>query len=169
MIKFKTIIKKFGQQGEKTGWTYIEVPAGLASKIKPGQKTSFKVKGSIDKYSISQLSLLPMGGGDYILTLNLQIRKKIGKRAGYEVEVLLESDDSPFEFSGDFMSCLNDEPVASLFFKSLPLSHQKYFSKWIESAKTTETKTRRITMAIIALANKKGYAEMLRENKESKQ
>ena len=38
MIHFKAVIKKFGEQGEKTGWSYIEVPEEVASKIKPGTK-----------------------------------------------------------------------------------------------------------------------------------
>jgi hypothetical protein len=26
MVQFTTTIKQFGKQGEKTGWTYIEIP-----------------------------------------------------------------------------------------------------------------------------------------------
>ena len=49
MIQFKAIIKKFNEQGEKTGWSYIEVPEEVASKIKPGYKKSFRVKLFIEK------------------------------------------------------------------------------------------------------------------------
>ena len=45
MIHFNAVIKKFNEQGEKTGWTYIEIPEEIASKIKPGYKKSFRVKG----------------------------------------------------------------------------------------------------------------------------
>jgi uncharacterized protein YdeI (YjbR/CyaY-like superfamily) len=45
-------------------------------------------------------------------------------------------------------------------------SHQKYFSKWIESAKTAQTKTKRILMAVTALGQGKGYPEMIRMNKK---
>ncbi len=45
MIQFKTDIKKFGDQGEKTGWSYIEVPQKEADKLKPGYKKSYRVKG----------------------------------------------------------------------------------------------------------------------------
>ena len=49
MITFKATIKKFAKQGEKTGWTYIEVKAENAQILKPGNKRSFRVKGEIDK------------------------------------------------------------------------------------------------------------------------
>jgi hypothetical protein len=35
MVQFTTTIKQFDQQGEKTGWTYIEVPSDIAEKLIP--------------------------------------------------------------------------------------------------------------------------------------
>lgn len=43
-VQFTTTIHKFDKQGEKTGWTYFEIPADLAQKLKPGNKKSFRVK-----------------------------------------------------------------------------------------------------------------------------
>ena len=62
------------------------------------------------------------------------------------------------------MDCLADEPAAIEFFKTLAGSHQRYFSKWIDSAKTIETKTKRIAWAVTALAKKQGYGEMIRSH-----
>src|SRR4051812_6296220 len=45
MIKFSAILLQFAEQGEKTGWTYIQVPVEITQKLKPGNKRSFKVKG----------------------------------------------------------------------------------------------------------------------------
>ena len=39
MITFSAILLRFAEQGEKTGWTYIEVPAVIAQKLKPGNKS----------------------------------------------------------------------------------------------------------------------------------
>ena len=41
MVRFSTIIKKFADQGEKTGWTYIEIPHTIADQLKPGIKKHF--------------------------------------------------------------------------------------------------------------------------------
>ncbi|MGE5108027.1 MAG: hypothetical protein ACM3H8_10810, partial [Sphingobacteriales bacterium] len=35
MITFTAVIKRFDKQGEKTGWTYIEIPSDIADKIMP--------------------------------------------------------------------------------------------------------------------------------------
>jgi uncharacterized protein YdeI (YjbR/CyaY-like superfamily) len=69
----------------------------------------------------------------------------------------------------EFVECLNDEPRALDFFKTLPRGHQNYFSKWIESAKTENTKAKRIAQAVNALAKKQGYGEMLRALKQERE
>ena len=161
-VKFTVTIHKFDKQGEKSGWTYFEVPADIAQQLKPGNKKEFKVKGKLDNYAINRVSLLPMGGGKFIMPLNAAMRKAMGKKAGAMLKVQLEADDSEFVFNADFMDCLTDDPSAMHFFQSLPGSHQRYFSKWIDSAKTEPTRTKRIAMAINALAKKWGYAEMIR-------
>ena len=159
-------MSKFDRQGEKTGWTYIEIPIDLAQKLKPGNKKEFKVKGKLDKQTIKRVSLLPMGGGRFIMPVNATMRKAIGKRHGAMVELELTEDKSEFIFNQDFLDCLADEPVAETYFSSLPGSHQRYFSKWIDDAKTEQTKTKRIAMAVNALSKGYNYGEMLREAKK---
>jgi hypothetical protein len=167
MIHFTATMKRFDKQGEKTGWTYIEIPADLAQKLKPGNKKEFKVKGKLDDHAINRVSLMPMGGGAFIMPINAAMRKAIGKRHGAMVKVQLTEDKTEFIFNKDFMDCLADEPAAGAFFKTLPGSHQRYFSKWIDDAKTEPTKTKRIAQAITALSKKQGYGEMIRSNKKS--
>jgi len=169
MVQLTTTMKKFARQGEKTGWTYIEIPRDLGQKLKPGNKKEFKVKGKLDNHSINRVSLLPMGGGVFIMPINAAMRKAIGKRHGAMVKVQLTEDNSEFVFNKDFIECLADEPVADEFFKTLPGSHQRYFSKWIDSAKTEQTKAKRIAQAVTALAKREGYAEMLRALKKNDQ
>jgi len=168
MVQFTTTILQFGAQGEKTGWTYIQVPADIAAKLKPGNKKSFRVKGKLDNYAIKAIALLPMGGGDFIMALNAAIRKGIGKRKGATVKVQLEEDKKPLVLSPELLECLDDEPRAKAFFNQLLPSHRRYFSMWIESAKTDQTKTKRISQAVNALARQLGYGELLRELKQNR-
>ena len=165
MIKFSTRILKFGNKGEKTGWRYVEISKQKAEKLNPGCRVSFRVKGKLDNHAIEKTALIPMGEGDFILPLNATIRKAIGKSEGDLIQVQMEHDKRELTLSSDFIQCLKDEPGAYDFFKTLPKSHQAYFSKWIDSAKTINTKTKRITMAVIALAKKQGFPEMVRANK----
>lgn len=167
MIKFSAPILKFDKQGEKTGWSYIEFSAKRATQLKPGTKVSFMVKGMLDSHSIKQAALLPMGNGGFILPFNAAMRKATGKKAGDTILVVMELDESKFIPSSDLMACLRDEPASMKFFKSLSGSHQKYFSKWIESAKTPQTKAKRIAMALNAFSKQQGYPEMMRENKSA--
>ena len=165
MIEFTATLKQFAEQGEKTGWTYIEIPAGIAGQLKPENKKSFRVKGKLDTYKIGGVALLPMGGGSFIMAINATMRKGIGKKKGAMVKVKLEEDKKEFQFNKDFMECLRDEPAAVEFFNALAGSHQRYFSKWIDDAKTVETKAKRIAWAVTALSKKQGYSEMLRSHR----
>ncbi len=163
MIRFETIIKKFDKQGEKTGWTYILIPAAIAEQLCPGNKKSFRVKGKFDAFAFDAMALLPMGEGDFIIPLKADIRKAIKKRAGDTLSVQLSFQPKGYELAADFMACLEDEPAALTHFNSLTGSHRNYFSKWIESAKTEDTRTERIALAVNALVRKMGYPEMIRE------
>jgi len=165
MVEFTATIKKFGDQSEKTGWTYFEVPPDQVQALKPGNRKEFKVKGKLDAHTVTRVSLLPMGKGLFIFVLNAALRKAIGKKQGALVKVQLTEDKSGFVFNKDFIECLDDEPAAREFFRGLTGSHQRYFSKWIDAAKTEPTKVKRITMAVNALAKKWGYPEMIRGNK----
>lgn len=169
MVKFTATLLQFAEQGEKTGWTYIEVPADLAEQLKPGTKKSFRVKGKLDHFSIEGVALVPMGGGNFILAVNADMRKGIGKRKGALVKVQLQEDKKGYVLNADLVECLADDPAAQAFFKSLPQGHQNYFSKWIDSAKTEPTKAKRIAMAVSALSKRMGYPEMIRSNKQKKE
>lgn len=166
MIQFTTTILKFGEQGEKTGWTYIVISEALAQQLSPGNKKSFRVKGKLDMHSISGMALIPMGEGNFIMALKADLRKAVGKQKGATLHVQLAVDNKPYEVNALLIECLEDEPPAMQYFKSLPKSHQHYFSKWIESAKTEPTKTKRIAMAVNAMSKKMDFGQMLRSAKE---
>ena len=168
MVKFTTTILKFGEQGEKTGWTYIVIRANVANKIKAKTKVSFRVKGKLDDHPIRSVALLPFGEGDFIMPINSAMRKAIRKKHGDKLIVQLEEDKSAFVFNKDLILCLQDEPAALTHFKKLSPSHQRYFSKWIDEAKTDATITKRIAQAVNALARGMGLPEMLRELKANR-
>lgn len=169
MIKFNTTILKFDKQGEKTGWTYIEITPAQAKKMNPGVKVGYRVKGKLDNFSFEKIAILPMGQGGFILPLNGKIRKAIGKKTGDKLTVEMELDKRQIQPSADFMACLKADPEAMKFFKTLSGSHQRYFSKWIDDAKTMQTKTKRIVMALTAFSKKQGFPQMLRANRAERQ
>lgn len=167
MIQFSTTILQFDKKGEKTGWSYIEISAAQARKLNSGCKVSFRVKGKLDNYAFEKVALIPMGEGNFIMPINGKIRKAIQKQRGAVLKVTMQVDVRELQISHDLMDCLSEDPGAMEFFKSLPKSHQNYFSKWIESAKTAQTKTKRIVMTINAMSKKQGFGEMLRAYKNN--
>ncbi len=163
MVTFSTIILKLGQQGEKTGWTYIDIPADLAAQLKPDNKKSFRVRGTLDNFKITGIAVMPMGGGSFILPLKADIRKGIRKSEGAMLQVSLEEDIYfKLEVPDDVNDCLTDDPEAFSYFNSLPESHRRYFINWINSAKTEPTRAKRIAQTCHAMANHLDYGQMIR-------
>lgn len=163
MVDFTTIILQFDEKGEKTGWTYIEIPADIAQQMKPGNKKSFRVKGMLDAFPVNGMALMPMGEGNFIMALKAEVRKGIHKHAGAMLQVRLEADnDFKIDMPDDLQECFDFEPEAYEFFNSLAKSHREYFIKWIDSAKTNETRAKRIINTVNAMLRKWNYGQMIR-------
>ncbi len=167
MVEFSTTILQFAEKGEKTGWSYVSIPPDVAEKLKPGFRKSFRVKGKLDNYPIARQAILPMGNGEFILPLKAAVRKALHKNKGAMVKLILEEDNRSLKVSAELLECLSDSPKAEKKFKALPVSHQMYYSNWIESAKTIGTKAKRIGLTIVAMEKNLTYGEMLKMNAQS--
>ncbi len=168
MVKFTAIIHQFNEKGEKTGWTYIEVPVDIAQKLIVENKKSFRVKGKLDKYSISGIALLPMGGGKFIMPLNAAMRKGTHKKRGGTLEVQISVDTNPLQAPDGFYECLLDEPKALTFFNQLKESHRNYFIKWMGSVKSEAAVAKRMAKVINSLAKEQDFVTMIRSLKIEK-
>lgn len=164
-VLFEAVLLRFGSMGEKTGWTYVDIPAETALKINPGVRKGYRVKGKIDGHAFKGKSILPMGEGAFIFTVDAAMRKAIGKRHGALVTIELSKDQTEYVLNALLMECLQDDPAAWNYFNSLPRSHRNYFSKWVDSAKTDQTVAKRISRIVMAMSKKQGFAEMMRESK----
>ena len=166
MINYTAIIHQFAEKGEKTGWTYLDIPALISNQIKAGCKTSFRVKGKLDQIIIYGIALVPMGEGDYILPLKKDLKEKLGKSNGTPVNIELEEDkDFKYEIPDDLAACFDDEEGTLEQFLNQPKSHQNYFIRWLNEAKTDPTRIKRLTMTVNAMLEKLDYAEMIRASK----
>ena len=167
MVQFTAVIQQFAKQGEKTGWTYVSIPEDIVEALKPSNRKSFRVKGKLDAFPIAQLALLPMGDGTFILTLNAALRKALHKKKGAMLKLSLEEDKKPLKVFRELTECLKDAPEAEKKFKALPFSHQMYYSNWIESGKSAETRSRRIMATILGMERNLTFAEVLKLNAQS--
>ncbi|MDQ3048128.1 MAG: YdeI/OmpD-associated family protein [Bacteroidota bacterium] len=136
-------LEKFPGKG---GWTFARIP-----EISQNKKAHFgwvKVRGTIDGFEIRKYHLMPMGDGKLFLPVKAEIRKKIKKTEGDFVHVILYPDLEPLEVPEEMIICLQEEPEALAFFRSLSESEQKYYIQWIYSAKKEETKVTRLAKCI---------------------
>jgi len=166
MVHIKAEIERFESMGEKTGWSYVFVPAALANEIKPGCKKSFRVKGKIDQLEVAGMATTPMGEGDFIIALKSEVRKKLKKESGAVVELYLEEDkDFKVEMPEDLDICLSEEEHLMHNFLKQPKSHQNYYINWINQAKTEPTRTKRVVMTVKAMDKGQDFGTMIRESK----
>jgi len=102
-------------------------------------------------------TLVRMGGPDHILIVLKDIRAKIGKTFGDQVEVTVEEDTEPraVEVPADFQQALAQEPVANAAFGKLSYTHQREYVRGILEAKRPETRQKRIAQALVMLKKAK--------------
>jgi hypothetical protein len=131
----------------KGGWTYISLPE--IPKDKDAAFGIVKVKGTIDNYELSDVTLMSFSG-ILIMAVKAEIRKSIGKEEGDYIHLTLYKDTGIFQIPDDFKQLLTDEGMLEIF-KSYKKWEQRMCIKWIFSAKREETVKERITKTIFKL------------------
>jgi hypothetical protein len=166
-ITFKAEIERYGEMGEKTGWSFVFIPAALSNQIKPDCRKSYRVKGRIDLMEVRGLATVPVGEGDFIIALKASLRKQLRKEEGAVVEMQLKEDkDFKIELPEDLELCLSDEPRLLESFMALPMSHRNWYINWVNGAKTEPTRTKRLVKIVSAMDRGLSFSEMMREGKE---
>jgi len=143
LVNKKYLLEKYPGKG---GWTYAQIPEILQDKHSPFGWV--KVRGSIDNHEFKNYRLMPMGNGKLFLPVKAEIRKKIGKKEGDWVNVILYADNTPTEIPDELLLCLLEDPTAHRTFLSYSDGEQKAYVDWIYSAKTDETKVERIAKTL---------------------
>ena len=138
------------------GGAYVEVPfdveAAFGSK-KPRVKATFE--------GVPYRGLLArMGTEHHILIILKEIREKIGKTFGDEVNITVELDTEPriIELPAELKKAFRAEKEAKAIFDKLSYTHQREYVRWINEAKKEETRQSRIVKTI----------EMLKQGKKAR-
>lgn len=139
---------KFTAELESTGKTTagFEVPAEIVEKLGGGghPKVSVTVNGYTFRTSIARM------GGRYLLGVSVERRTAAGVSAGDVLEVDVELDTAPREVDvpEELAAALAADPAASEFWQTLSYSKQQWHVAQVTSAKTEETRDRRIEKSI---------------------
>jgi hypothetical protein len=166
MHSFKSIILKFANKGEKTGWTYVDIPPDIIPKLKLKTKKEFRIKGLIDDVKFERLATYPIGDGNFIIAINAELRKKLGKKEGAMLSVTFELDKSEALQSQELMDCLKEDPEALQQFSTFTPSHKNYFHNYVLAAKGMDTRAGRIVNIMNAMYKKQDFGEMIRSLKK---
>jgi hypothetical protein len=85
-------------------------------------------------------------GGRFLISFNAETRAATGKSAGDEIEVTLDVDDAPrtVDIPPSLAEAFDANPLAAKVWTTLSYSKQRAHAQSVESAKSDDTRTRRV-------------------------
>jgi hypothetical protein len=128
------------------GGMFVRVPFDVEAAF---GKKRVPVQAAIDGQPYRG-TLVRMGEPCHMLPVLKEIRLRIGKGAGDEVEVTVQEDNAPrvIEIPPDLGAALAKAPPARAAFQKLAYTHQREYVNWILEAKRPETRQRRIVQTV---------------------
>jgi Bacteriocin-protection, YdeI or OmpD-Associated/Domain of unknown function (DUF1905) len=140
-MRFRTTL----ELGGKTA-TGIHVPDEVVDALAAGRRPAVKVTIGDHTYR----STIASRGDRYLLPVSAEHREAAGIAAGdtIDVDVVLDTEPRVVEAPADLVAALEPHPEARRFFDGLTASQQKVFVLSVESAKTEETRRRRVEKAV---------------------
>lgn len=129
--------------GSNTG---IVVPEEAVGQLAAGKRPPVLV--NINGYEYR--STVGIMGGKHMISISAAVRSATGLRGGDPVRVTLTVPDTPREVTvpAGFAAALAADEQASVFFGTLSNSMQRYHVDSITTAKSADTRQRRIDKAI---------------------
>lgn len=144
---FRAVIENAGEGG-----AFVRIPFDVEQVF---GKKRVPVRASLDGQPYRG-TLVRMGAPWHILIVLKEIRHKIGKDFGDEIEVTLEEDREPrlVEVPPDLRQALEQDPAARAAFEKLSYTHQREHVRAVLEAKREQTRRSRIEKAIALLKSK---------------
>lgn len=142
-ITFHTTILQFGNN------TGIHVPDEVIEKLGGGKRPLVKV--TVNDYSYR--SAVATMDGNFMISFSSEHRNASGIHGGDEVDIKLALDLEPrtVEIPKDLEAALTEANALAAFNKSAP-SMKKEYLRQVESAKSQETRERRIAKIVEKLS-----------------
>jgi len=143
-MRFRTTILQSGKTAAG-----IRIPDEIVEALGSGRRPPVRV--TINGFTYR--STVAVMGGTYMVGVSAENRAGAGVGGGDEVDVDIELDTAPREVAvpADFAAALDAEPAARRTFDGLSNSNKSWHTYQITTAKTDETRQRRIAKSIDAL------------------
>jgi hypothetical protein len=133
------------------GGAYVLFPFDVETEF--GVKGRVPIRASIN--GIPYAGSLSKYGGRHVLGILKSIRDQIGANIGDAIEIELWKDDTTrtIDVPADFFQALRANGALRQF-ENLSYTHRKEYCRWINEAKTEQTRTRRVQNAVEQVRNK---------------
>lgn len=129
--------------------TGIEIPEEVITALGKGKKPPVKV--TLNGYTYR--TTVAVMGGKFLIPLSAEHRNAAGVQGGEVVEVTIELDTEPRTVTvPDDLAQALSEAGATAAFDALAYSVRKEHVRQVESAKTAETRSRRIARIVANLS-----------------
>jgi bacteriocin resistance YdeI/OmpD-like protein/uncharacterized protein DUF1905 len=132
-------------QGDKTA-TGIVIPEAVVAELGSGKKPPVRV--TLNGYTYR--STVATVSGAFMVGVSADVRAAAGVKGGDELEVTIDLDTAPrvVDVPADFAAALAKEPAAKQFYEGLSYSLRRLHADSIASAKTPETRERRLAKTL---------------------
>jgi hypothetical protein len=147
-MRFRAELQRTG--GNTTGF---EVPDEIVTGLAGGGRP--KVVATMNGYTFR--SSIAKMGGSYWLGVSAERRSAAGVEGGQVLDVDVELDAAPreIEVPGDLRAALDADPAAAAFWETVSFSNRRWHVDQLTSAKTEETRSRRLAKSIALLHEQK--------------
>lgn len=144
-MRFRAELQRTG--GNTTG---IEVPDEIVAGLGGGGRP--KVVATLNGYTFR--SSIAKMGDSYWLGVSAERRAAGGVEGGqvYDVDVELDLAPREIEVPDDLRAALDADPAASAFWETVSYSNKRWHVEQLTSAKTAETRARRVAKSVAMLA-----------------
>ncbi len=153
-MKFKAKLARPVSEGKAESWTFVLLPTSVSAKLPTRAMAS--VEGTLNGAPFLAVAV-PDGKGGHWLKVEKKLRLAAGADAGDTVEIELASATEEVELPvpPDLRKALAATPEAKAVWTDITTIARRDWIFWITTAKTTETRARRIANACSMLAGGK--------------
>ena len=121
---------------------FFELPEDVVLGLGAGKRPAVTATVNGHEYH----TRIAVYGGRYYLGFRKDAREAAALAPGEEVDVLLVLDDEPHDVAvpDDFSALLDADPDARARFEALSFTNRKEYVAWVEGAKRSATRQRRL-------------------------
>jgi Bacteriocin-protection, YdeI or OmpD-Associated/Domain of unknown function (DUF1905) len=150
-IRFKAKLLRSAAAAKGSSWTFLILPKNASAKLPTRSKTT--VEGTINGYPF-QAALEPDGQRSHWLKVNKKMREAVRAKVGDVVtlEIMSVGKEPEPRVPADLRKAVAAAPKARALWSAITPIARRDWIHWITSAKSSETRARRIDNACEMLA-----------------